>query len=126
MGLEPCSKVDNLVVIQLNNTKLGQVTNLFVIFHMVVSIYKLDKRSSFDPVHCSTFCTEYTRQLYLGKCEISRVNDFTQGKFAKVNFNGEVNDDNRKYLQQNLLWIERSFSFPREHISMRSRGLDST
>ena len=28
MDLEPCFKVHNLVVIQLNNTKLGQMTNL--------------------------------------------------------------------------------------------------
>ena len=43
MDLEPCFKVHNLVVIQLNNTKLGQMTNLDMIFYMVVSIYKLDQ-----------------------------------------------------------------------------------
>ena len=43
MDLEPGYKVHNLVVIQINNTKLGQMTNLEVVFHMVVSIYKLDK-----------------------------------------------------------------------------------
>ena len=43
MDLEPCFKVHNLVVIQLNSTKLGQMTNLKVVFHMMVSIYKLDK-----------------------------------------------------------------------------------
>ena len=43
MDLEPCFKVHNLVVIQLNNTKLGQMTNLNMIFYMVVSIYKLDQ-----------------------------------------------------------------------------------
>ena len=42
MDLEPCFRVHNLVVIQLNSTKLGQMTNLTVVFHMVVSIYKLD------------------------------------------------------------------------------------
>ena len=41
--LKPCFKVHNLVVIQLNNTKLGQMTNLNMIFYMVVSIYKLDQ-----------------------------------------------------------------------------------
>ena len=41
MDLEPCFKVHNLVVIQLKNTKLGQMTNLNMIFYMVVSIYKL-------------------------------------------------------------------------------------
>ena len=30
-------------VIQLNSTKRGQITNVKVVFHMVVSIYKLDK-----------------------------------------------------------------------------------
>ena len=43
MDLEPCFKVHNLVVIQLKNTKLGQMTNLNLIFSMVVSIYKLDQ-----------------------------------------------------------------------------------
>ena len=43
MDLEQCFKVHNLVVIQLNNTKLDQMTNVKVIFHMMVSIYKLDK-----------------------------------------------------------------------------------
>ena len=41
MDLEPCFKVHNLVVIQLKNTKVGQMTNLNMIFYMVVSIYKL-------------------------------------------------------------------------------------
>ena len=41
MDLQPCFKVRNLVV-QLNSTRLGHMTNLKVIFHMVVSIYKLD------------------------------------------------------------------------------------
>ena len=36
MDLEPYFKVHNLVVIQLNNTKLGQMTNLNVIFYVVV------------------------------------------------------------------------------------------
>ena len=43
MDLEPCLNVHNLVVIQLNNPKLGQMTNLNMIFYMVVSIYKLDQ-----------------------------------------------------------------------------------
>ena len=47
MDLEPCFKVHNLVVIQLNNTKLGRMTNFKVVFHMML-FYK------FDPVPCST------------------------------------------------------------------------
>ena len=43
MDLEPCFKFYNLVVNQLKNTKLGQMTNLNMIFYMVVSIYKLDQ-----------------------------------------------------------------------------------
>ena len=43
MDLEPCFKVHNLVVIQLKNTKLDQMTNFNVVFYMVVSIYKLDQ-----------------------------------------------------------------------------------
>ena len=44
MDLETCFKVYNLVVNQLNNTKLGQMTNLNMIF------YKLQ----LNPVPCST------------------------------------------------------------------------
>ena len=44
MDLEPCFIVYNLTVIQLNSTKLAQMINLKVVFHIVVSpIYKLDK-----------------------------------------------------------------------------------
>ena len=43
MDFERRSKVHNLVVIQLNNSKLGQMTNLKIVFHIMVSIYKLDK-----------------------------------------------------------------------------------
>ena len=43
MDFEPCFEVHNLVVTQLNNTKLGQMTNVNVISFMVVSIYKLEQ-----------------------------------------------------------------------------------
>ena len=43
MDLEKCFKVHNLFVIHLNNSKLGEMTNLKMVFCMVVSIYKLDK-----------------------------------------------------------------------------------
>ena len=43
MDVDPCFKVHNLVVIQLNNTKLGQMTNRNWIFYMVASINKSDK-----------------------------------------------------------------------------------
>ena len=46
MDFESCFKVHNLVVIQLNNTKLGQMTNVNMIFYMVVSTYKLDKKKN--------------------------------------------------------------------------------
>ena len=43
MEFEPCfTEVHNLVVIQLNSTKLGQMTYLKVVFYILVSIYKLD------------------------------------------------------------------------------------
>ena len=38
MDLETCLKGQNSIVIQLNNNKLGQMTNLNVIFYMLVSI----------------------------------------------------------------------------------------
>ena len=43
MDLEPCFKEHNLVVIQLNNTKLGRMTNFKVVFQMMVLFYKFDK-----------------------------------------------------------------------------------
>ena len=51
MDLEPCFKVHNLIVTQLSSTKLNQMTNRTVVFHMVVSIYKL------DTICNSTYCS---------------------------------------------------------------------
>ena len=41
MDFEPCFKVYNLVSIRPKSMKLGQMTNLNVIFHMVGSVYQL-------------------------------------------------------------------------------------
>ena len=41
MDFELCFKVYNLVSIHLKSMKLGQMTNLNVIFHMVGSVYRL-------------------------------------------------------------------------------------
>ena len=41
MDFEPCVKVYNLVSIRHKSMKLGQMTNLNVIFHMVGSVYRL-------------------------------------------------------------------------------------
>ena len=41
MDFEPCFKVYNLVSIRPKSMKLGQMTNLNVIFHMVGSVYRL-------------------------------------------------------------------------------------
>ena len=41
MDFEPCLKVHNLVFDHPKSIKLGQVTNLDVIFHAVVSVYRL-------------------------------------------------------------------------------------
>ena len=41
MDFELCFKVYKLVSIRLKSMKLGQMTNLNVIFHMVGSVYRL-------------------------------------------------------------------------------------
>ena len=41
MDVEPCFKVYNLVSIRLQTMKLGQMTNLNAIFHMVGPVYRL-------------------------------------------------------------------------------------
>ena len=46
MDLEPCLEVHNLVVIQLKPPKLGQMTDLKVVFHIVVLIYTFVKISN--------------------------------------------------------------------------------
>ena len=43
MDFEPCFKVHNLVSVQVKSIKLGQMTTLDVIFHVVVSVYRLVK-----------------------------------------------------------------------------------
>ena len=41
MDFDPCFKVYNLVSIRPKSMKLGQMTNLNVIFHMAESVYRL-------------------------------------------------------------------------------------
>ena len=41
MDFQPCFKVHNLVPVYPNGMKLGQMTNLDVIVHVVVSVYRL-------------------------------------------------------------------------------------
>ena len=43
MDFEPCFKVYNLVPVHPKSMKLGQMANLNVIFHEVVSVYRLVK-----------------------------------------------------------------------------------
>ena len=43
MDFEPCFKVHNLVSVYPKSIKLGQVTTLNVICHVVVSVYRLVK-----------------------------------------------------------------------------------
>ena len=43
MDFELCFKVYNLVSVYLKSIQLGQMTNLNVIFHVVVSVYRLVK-----------------------------------------------------------------------------------
>ena len=43
MDFEPHSKVQNLVSVYPTSIKLGQMTNLNMIFHIVVSVYRLVK-----------------------------------------------------------------------------------
>jgi len=43
MDFEPCFKVYNLVFVNPKSIKLGQMTTLYVIFHVEVSVYRLVK-----------------------------------------------------------------------------------
>ena len=43
MDFEPCFKVHNLVSVHPKSIILGQMTSLNVIFHVVVSVYRLVK-----------------------------------------------------------------------------------
>ena len=43
MDFDPYFKVDNLASVHPKSIVLGQMTNLNVIFHVVVSVYRLDK-----------------------------------------------------------------------------------
>ena len=43
MDFEPCFKVHNLISVHPKYIVLGQMTNLNMIFHMVVSVYRLVK-----------------------------------------------------------------------------------
>ena len=50
MDFEPYFKVHNLVSVHPKSVILGQMTNLNVAFHMVVSIYRLVKILKLAPV----------------------------------------------------------------------------
>ena len=43
MDFEPYSKVHNLVSVHSKSIILGQITNLNMIFHLIVSVYRLVK-----------------------------------------------------------------------------------
>ena len=43
MDFEPCFKVYNLVSVYLKGIKLGQMTTLYAVFYVMVSIYRLVK-----------------------------------------------------------------------------------
>ena len=74
MDLEPCFKVHNLVVVQLKNTKLGLMTNLKVIFHVVVLFYKLDQIcNSPQSVPCSNLKWPIVYKE-AGKCPATGIN----------------------------------------------------
>ena len=63
IDLEPCFKVHNLAVIQLKNTKFGQMTNFKVVFHMVVLFYKFDKIGNSTQSHAQTQSGQYITNL---------------------------------------------------------------
>ena len=50
MDFELCFKVYNLVSVQPKRIKLGQTTKLNVIFHVMVSIYRLLQNLKLAPV----------------------------------------------------------------------------
>ena len=50
MDFEPYFKVDNLVSVHPKRVILGRMTNLNMIFHMVVSVYRLVKMLKLVPV----------------------------------------------------------------------------
>ena len=50
MDFEPYFKVHNLVSVHLKSVILGQMTNLSMVFYMVVSVYRLVKILKLAPV----------------------------------------------------------------------------
>ena len=50
MDFEPYFKVHNLVSVHAKSVILGQMTNLNMVFHMVVSVYRLVKILKLAPV----------------------------------------------------------------------------
>ena len=50
MEFEPYFKVHNLVSVHPKSVMLGQMTNLNMVFHMVVSVYRLVKILKLAPV----------------------------------------------------------------------------
>ena len=73
MDLEPCFKVNNLVVIQLKNTKLGQMANLNMIFYMVCQFINWIKFATHpSPLLDFKVANEYTfrADLHVIRCQM--------------------------------------------------------
>ena len=60
MDFEPNFKVRNLISIYPKNIKLGQMTNLNMIFHVVVSVYRLVVKFETHPSSLLNFGTAYS------------------------------------------------------------------
>ena len=70
MDFEPCLKVHNLASVHPKSIKLGQMTNLDKIFHMMMSVYRLVKILN-SPQFPAQFRNDQSERAQL-KCPITR------------------------------------------------------
>ena len=68
MDFEPYFKVHNLVSVDLKSIILGPMTNLNMIFHVVVSVYRLVK--TLNSPYCSSLLNFGTANLPFIVCQV--------------------------------------------------------
>ena len=93
MDFEPCFKVHNLVSVHPKSIILDQMTNLNMIFHVVMSVYRLVKNLKLAltrPSSLMNFGTAYGDRIEYSRIRIKKpetITDISKFKhFVPLNF----------------------------------------
>ena len=114
MNFEPCFKVHNSVSGYPKGMKLGQMTNLNVIFHVVVSVYRLVTISN-----SPQFSVEFRNGLWFAYRKLDNLREIVQKNFHTIcprfeRYKKFSLDRNRSTFIQTFQFLRKtSFSYKR-------------